>query len=278
MIVEPSPQTPHPEPAVHSPGGRAHKAGAAALVLGALGVVFGDIGTSPLYSMQTVFTADGGRCGTAQDAVYGVVSLVFWAIMLIVSVKYVSFILRADNDGEGGIMALTALIQKLDFQSARTKVRWSRSAIIGASLFYGDGMITPAISVLSAVEGLKVAAPSLAHYVVPRRRWPSLIGLFAIQRFGTAVVGKLFGPVMTVWFLVIARGRGRGDRRATPAYSRPCPRPTGRSSSSTTASSRSSRSPRSCWRSPAPRPCTPTWATSAAHRSAGPGSSSCSPR
>ncbi|NUR29030.1 MAG: potassium transporter Kup [Catenulispora sp.] len=201
------PSAPSRPAAAGDAGHSAHKAGAAALMLGALGVVFGDIGTSPLYAMQTIFTADGGRVGTAQDAVYGVVSLVFWAITLIVSVKYVSFILRTDNDGEGGIMALTALIQKLDFRSVRTKVLLVALGILGASLFYGDGMITPAISVLSAVEGLKVSAPGLGDYIVPLTV-AIVIGLFAIQRFGTALVGRLFGPVMTVWFLIIAVAGG----------------------------------------------------------------------
>jgi KUP system potassium uptake protein len=187
--------------------GKTGRAGAAALMLGALGVVFGDIGTSPLYAMQTIFTSDGGRVGTERDAVYGVVSLVFWAITLIVSVKYVSFILRTDNDGEGGIMALTALIQKLDFRAARTKVLLVALGILGASLFYGDGMITPAISVLSAVEGLKVSAPGLGDYIVPLTV-SIVIGLFSIQKFGTALVGGLFGPVMTVWFVIIAVAGG----------------------------------------------------------------------
>ena len=184
-------------------GAHTARTGAAALMLGALGVVFGDIGTSPLYAMQTVFTSDGGQVGTARDAIYGVVSLVFWAITLIVSVKYVTFILRADNHGEGGIMALTALIQKLDFRSVRTKLLLVALGILGASLFYGDGMITPAISVLSAVEGLKVSAPGLGDYIVPLTV-VIVIGLFAIQKFGTALVGGLFGPVMTVWFLILA--------------------------------------------------------------------------
>ncbi|GAA1983109.1 potassium transporter Kup [Catenulispora subtropica] len=204
MIIDSTGAPAPTEPAAEGGSGHpARKAGAAALMLGALGVVFGDIGTSPLYAMQTIFTSDGGQVGTAQDAVYGVVSLVFWAITLIVSVKYVSFILRADNDGEGGIMALTALIQKLDFRSVRTKLVLVALGILGASLFYGDGMITPAISVLSAVEGLKVSAPGLGDYVVPLTV-AIVIGLFAIQKFGTALVGGLFGPVMTVWFLIIA--------------------------------------------------------------------------
>ncbi|MEZ0094397.1 potassium transporter Kup [Streptacidiphilus sp. EB129] len=198
-----------PEPGGAPDGNRPdrHRAGIAALTLGALGVVFGDIGTSPLYAIQTVFTADNNAVGTAPDEVYGVISLVFWAITLIVSVKYVTFILRADNGGEGGIMALTALVQKLSFTSTRTKVILVALGIFGASLFYGDGMITPAISVLSAVEGLKVAAPSMSAFVVPVTI-AVLVLLFAIQRYGTNLVGNLFGPVMAVWFLILAASGG----------------------------------------------------------------------
>ncbi len=133
--------------------------------------------------------------------VYGVISLVFWAITLIVTVKYVTFILRADNDGEGGIMALTALVQHV-----RPRAAWLvLLGIFGAALFYGDGVITPAISVLSAVEGVEVVSPSLADLVVPVTL-AVLVALFAVQRFGTRVVGRAFGPVMVVWFVAIALG------------------------------------------------------------------------
>ena len=125
------------------------------MTLGALGVVFGDIGTSPLYALQTVFHADHGAVPTSQSAVYGVLSLVFWAVTIIVSIKYVTFIMRADNDGEGGIMALIALIQRRRAAGPPRKVALVALGIFGAALFYGDGMITPAISVLSAVEGLR---------------------------------------------------------------------------------------------------------------------------
>jgi KUP system potassium uptake protein len=171
----------------------------AALTLGALGVVFGDIGTSPLYALQTVFTADNHAVHTTPGEVYGVISLVFWSITMIVSVKYVTFIMRADNGGEGGIMALTALVEGLHLRSRRAKVTLIMLGILGASLFYGDGMITPAISVLSAVEGLKVAAPSLGSLVLPITVAVITV-LFSIQRFGTQLVGNLFGPVMAVWF------------------------------------------------------------------------------
>jgi KUP system potassium uptake protein len=179
------------------------KAGMAALTLGALGIVFGDIGTSPLYALQTVFTHDNHAVPTSHDAVYGVVSLVFWAITIIVSVKYVTFIMRADNDGEGGIMALIALIQTQPARQRVAKALLVALGIFGASLFYGDGMITPAISVLSAVEGLKVVNPSLASLVIPITI-AILTVLFAIQRFGTHAVGRAFGPVMAVWFTVLA--------------------------------------------------------------------------
>src|SRR3954449_6019559 len=177
--------------------------GAAALTLGALGVVFGDIGTSPLYALQTVFSADNHAVKATQDDVYGVLSLVFWAITIIVAVKYLTFIMRADNDGEGGIMALIALIQRARLTSHAAKVALILLGVFGASLFYGDGMITPAISVLSAVEGLEVAAPSLQGAII-EITLAILAVLFAIQRFGTGAVGRLFGPVMAVWFAILA--------------------------------------------------------------------------
>src|ERR1035437_8159170 len=174
-----------------------------ALTLGALGVVFGDIGTSPLYALQTVFQADGHAVRPIPGDVYGVISLVFWSITMIVSVKYVSFIMRADNEGEGGIMALTALLQRARIKRPQTKLLLVTLGILGASLFYGDGMITPAISVLSAVEGLKVAVPGLGSAVLPITV-AVLAMLFTIQRWGTRLVGGLFGPVMALWFGVLA--------------------------------------------------------------------------
>ena len=174
----------------------------AALTLGALGVVFGDIGTSPLYAVQAVFTSDGHAVHVNQPEVYGVISLVFWSITMIVSVKYVSFIMRADNEGEGGIMALTALLQNARLKRSAVTVGLVGLGVLGASLFYGDGVITPAISVLSAVAGLKVAVPSLSSLVLPISV-VVLTLLFAIQRFGTKVVGNLFGPVMVLWFGVL---------------------------------------------------------------------------
>jgi KUP system potassium uptake protein len=174
----------------------------AALTLGALGVVFGDIGTSPLYAVQAVFASDNHRVAAASPDVYGVISLVFWSITLIVSVKYVSFIMRADNGGEGGIMALTAMLDGATFRRRRVKLLLITLGILGASLFYGDGVITPAISVLSAVSGLKVAAPSIGSLVVPITV-AILVLLFAVQRYGTGLMGRMFGPIMAVWFAVI---------------------------------------------------------------------------
>jgi KUP system potassium uptake protein len=191
-----SPPPEHPD----SASSKTAKTTRAALTLGALGVVFGDIGTSPLYALNAVFT-EGVR--PDQASVYGVISLVFWAITLIVSIKYVTFIMRADNDGEGGIMALISLVQSVTLQGKVAKLALVALGIFGASLFYGDGMITPAISVLSAVEGLEVAAPALAAFVLPIAL-VVLTVLFGLQRFGTGAVGRLFGPIMGLWFSILA--------------------------------------------------------------------------
>ena len=185
-------------------GAAAHHGSVTLLALGALGVVFGDIGTSPLYAMHAIFRADHGAVHPVRPEIYGVVSLVFWSITIVVSVKYVALILRADNDGEGGIMALIALVRRTTGGlSGRAKALLVALGIFGASLFYGDGVITPAISVLSAVEGLEVVSPSLKDVIVPIAV-AVLTGLFAVQRFGTGAVGRLFGPVMLVWFSVLA--------------------------------------------------------------------------
>ncbi len=175
----------------------------AALTLGALGVVFGDIGTSPLYALKTVFEAHDQAVKPNEAGVYGVISLVFWGITTIVSLKYVTFIMRAGNQGEGGIMALIALVQGVSLKGRAAKAMLVALGIFGAALFYGDGMITPAISVLSAVEGLEVAAPALESLVVPITLGVIAV-LFAIQRFGTEAVGRLFGPVMALWFTILA--------------------------------------------------------------------------
>jgi KUP system potassium uptake protein len=175
-----------------------------ALELGALGVVFGDIGTSPLYTVQTVFSpSDPHPVQVSTQNVYGTVSLIFWSVVTVVMVTYVLLVMRADNEGEGGIMALITLIRGRQVTSRRrVAVTLALLGIFGASLFFGDSMITPAISVLSAIEGVQVAAPSIGEIVLPITA-VILIGLFVIQRFGTAAVGKLFGPVTALWFLMI---------------------------------------------------------------------------
>src|SRR5271168_1907546 len=171
------------------------------LALTALGVVFGDIGTSPLYAFQVALTGLGHPAPTAAE-VLGLVSLILWALMVMVSLKYVVFVLRADNDGEGGILALLSLVASDQIAKGARLSVLVLLGVIGASLLYGDGVITPAISVLSAMEGLKLAAPSLGPVVVPVTMM-ILIGLFVIQRRGTETIGRLFGPVMVLWFAVI---------------------------------------------------------------------------
>lgn len=190
-------------PGAGAVGGPHRHAGGYGLVLAALGVVFGDIGTSPLYALQTVFSIDNGAVKPTEGDVYGVISIMFWSITLIVSVKYVTVLMRADNDGEGGVMALAALARRLYANRTARTGSLLVLGIIGASLFYGDALITPAISVLSAVEGLKVAAPSVEHVVVPVAA-AILTLLFLVQRFGTAKVGRFFGPVMVLWFVALA--------------------------------------------------------------------------
>jgi KUP system potassium uptake protein len=175
-----------------------------ATVVGALGVVFGDIGTSPIYTIQTVFSpADPHPVPISEESVYGVVSLIFWSVMLIVTLTYVGLVMRANNNGEGGIMALiTLLIRAGGAKSRRTAAVLAALGIFGAALFFGDSMITPAISVLSAVEGLKVVEPGFEDWVVPITA-VIIVGLFAVQRHGTAIVGSFFGPVMIAWFVAI---------------------------------------------------------------------------
>ena len=171
----------------------------ALLALGALGIVFGDIGTSPLYALAGCFT--GAHLAVSPDNVFGVLSLIFWTITLVVLVKYVLVVLNADNKGEGGVLALTALVVNTDRESPRKKV-YAMLGILGAALFFADGAITPAISVLSAVEGLQIAAPASQIPVLPITLLV-LIGLFMIQKHGTGSVGRVFGPVMLGWFVVL---------------------------------------------------------------------------
>lgn len=180
--------------------GHAHPAGAA-LAFAALGVVFGDIGTSPLYSLQTVFSIDHNAVAPTRGDVYGVISMVFWAITLVVSIKYVALVMRADNEGEGGILALTALLRRV-MKGPRATIAVTLLGIVGAGLFYGDSFITPAISVMSAIEGLEVIDPHAGELVIPIAA-VILTVLFLIQRYGTSVVGRAFGPVMLLWFVTI---------------------------------------------------------------------------
>jgi KUP system potassium uptake protein len=170
------------------------------LALGALGVVYGDIGTSPLYALKECFTGPHGVAPTPEN-VMGVLSLVFWAMTFVVTFKYLTFVMRADNRGEGGILALMALVSQRETSKAGRRVLLILG-LFGAALLYGDGVITPAISVLGAVEGVAVAAPGLEHVVVPVTV-AILIALFIIQKRGTATVGAVFGPVMLVWFMCI---------------------------------------------------------------------------
>ncbi|QIL21389.1 potassium transporter Kup [Thermomonas sp. HDW16] len=183
------------------PNGHAH-VGLAGLVVGAIGVVFGDIGTSPLYALQEAFAPHFGLTPD-HDTVLGILSLIFWALMLVVTLKYVTIITRADNEGEGGIMALMALAQRTLPKGGRSVYIVGILGIFGASMFFGDSVITPAMSVLSAVEGLRVAAPQLDHYIVPITV-VILLTLFMSQRYGTEKVGKVFGPVTVLWFLTLA--------------------------------------------------------------------------
>ncbi|HZX70707.1 MAG TPA: potassium transporter Kup [Rhodanobacter sp.] len=194
-------QVPNPtEPPAAGDASNDHRA-KSALILGAIGVVFGDIGTSPLYTMHETFLPEHGL-HPHPSTVLGILSLITWSLIMVVAVKYVSLVMRADNKGEGGIMALMTLAQRAAGTSVRARRVIMLMALLGAALFFGDGVITPSISVLSAVEGLKVATPGLAHWVVPISV-VVLLGLFWLQRHGTARIGVLFGPIMVLWFLAL---------------------------------------------------------------------------
>jgi KUP system potassium uptake protein len=186
---------------VSSPAAARTPGALATLTLAAVGVVYGDIGTSPLYALKEVFAH--GRVPLTPDNVLGILSLVFWTLTIVVSLKYVTLILRADNNGEGGLIAMLALASLAVRNRPLLRRRLLLLGIFGTAIFFGDGVITPAISVLSAVEGLEVAAPGLHRWVVPITL-VVLTLLFAAQRFGTAVVGRLFGPITLVWFAVLA--------------------------------------------------------------------------
>src|SRR5262245_36360910 len=173
------------------------------MTMGALGVVYGDIGTSPLYALKEAAKAAAHGATVTPEAVLGVASLILWALLLIISVKYALLILRADNRGEGGIVALLALLHARNATPGTWRAQLLLVGLVGAALLYGDGAITPAISVLSAIEGLKVDAPSLAPAVMPLTII-ILVALFIMQKKGTSFIGQIFGPVMFLWFAVIA--------------------------------------------------------------------------
>ncbi len=173
------------------------------LALAALGVVYGDIGTSPLYALKEVFGSAHHPVPIEPANVLGILSLVFWALIVVVSVKYVAIVLRADNEGEGGIMALMARVLSHPALTARRRRFVLMLGLVGTALFYGDGAITPAISVLSAVEGLEVATPAFKPYVIPLTI-VIIVALFAVQKHGTGKVGVAFGPVMVAWFIAMA--------------------------------------------------------------------------
>jgi KUP system potassium uptake protein len=195
-----SPRTPVPDS--NTPPGHGARTGLAALTLGAIGVVYGDIGTSPLYTMHEIFLP---ATGVPLDAAHlvGAVSVIVWALMLVVTLKYVTIILRADNRGEGGGLALTALAASAVRSRPKLRHALLLLGVFGATLFYGDSVITPAISVLGAIEGLQVVSPALKAGVLPISL-VVIVGLFVVQRFGTGFVGKLFGPVIVVWFGTLA--------------------------------------------------------------------------
>src|SRR5688572_25783026 len=195
---------PSRHPALGHAGARPAPKGAQlrALCLSALGVVFGDIGTSPLYALRECFAHEHG-IGVTRGSVQGILSLIIWALTITVSLKYVVYVLRADNRGEGGILALMALATSRGHVPGKAGVALVAMGLFGAALLYGDGMITPAISVLSAVEGLQIVQPGFSAYVMPITVL-ILVGLFSVQKRGTAKVGRLFGPVTLVWFAVIA--------------------------------------------------------------------------
>jgi KUP system potassium uptake protein len=181
--------------------GRAHNLRTTALAVGALGVVYGDIGTNPLFALRDAFEAPH-HVGVSQANIFGLLSLVFWSLTIVITIKYLTFVMRADNDGEGGILALSALATGTASKLDRRRWLLLLIGLFGAALLYGDGMITPAISVLAAVEGTSVAAPSLHHLVLPLAVLV-LVGLFLIQPSGTGRIGRVFGPVMIAWFVTI---------------------------------------------------------------------------
>src|ERR1700687_5380170 len=192
-----------------------HAHALAPATLACMGVGFGDIGTRPLYALRVAVKAASPDGQISQDAVLGVVSLIFWSLIIVISIKYAILIMRADNHGEGGILALLALVSPRRAKQSRWRAIMVVIGLIGATLLYGDGCITPAISVLSAIEGIKVYAPHMERAVVPLTV-VILALLFLIQRNGPAWIGGIFGPVMLVWF-VMAGVLGIGGVGTTPA-------------------------------------------------------------
>ncbi len=247
------------------------------VALAALGIVYGDLGTSPLYTLQSIGQALGGRFDAA--AALGVLSLIFWTLILSISVKYCGLVMRADNHGEGGILALMSLV------GGRGLERGGRAlavmGLLGAALIYGDGVITPAISVLSALEGVKVVTPALAPWVMPAAVL-ILVVLFALQRLGTARIGRAFGPIMLLWFLTIGALGLAGVLRhpqvlGTPRCSAPSTRAMPCRCCNTNAAWHCRCSEACSSASPGAKHSTRIWVTSAAARSAVPGTSSCCP-
>ncbi|HJX24543.1 MAG TPA: KUP/HAK/KT family potassium transporter, partial [Chthoniobacterales bacterium] len=188
-------------PIPDSAGGRASSGARPAMLLAALGVVYGDIGTSPLYAFRESLKSAGGSVAATEAAVLGILSLIVWTLVIVVTLKYVLFVMRADNQGEGGIMALLALALP-EVSEKGTRKFLLVVGVGGAALLYGDGMITPAISVLSAVEGLSFATTFFEPYIVPITL-VILIALFAVQSYGSGPIGRLFGPIMAIWFLTL---------------------------------------------------------------------------
>jgi KUP system potassium uptake protein len=186
---------------VHGPGGE-HKKGLGVMMLAAIGVVFGDIGTSPLYALKECFDSNHGIAYTP-EALFGVISMMIWALILVVTVKYVLFVMRADNKGEGGVLSLMALALRSFDSKSKSYLFFMVIGMFGACMLLGESVITPAISVLSAVEGIEIAAPGLHKFIIPISL-AILVALFLIQKYGTAAVGKLFGPITLIWFLTLA--------------------------------------------------------------------------
>src|ERR1700712_2592520 len=195
----------HPAPAPESSSPATASGNPALLAVSALGVVYGDLGTSPLYTLQTVIGAVGGVL--SQDVALGVLSLILWTLVITISIKYCALVMRADNHGEGGILALMSLTGVRGWK--RRSYLGATMGLLGAALIYGDGIITPAISVLSALEGLNVATTAVKPFILPGAVG-ILLALFTAQRFGTATIGRAFGPIMLLWFLTIALIGGWG--------------------------------------------------------------------